>query len=185
VRHDDAGYELTRVLDLDMQSGIPVGTGMNGAVLPFDFRTPPHVAARHAHEDGVIVELPPQRRHVVLVPRGSETGGELPGDLCAVHGDMLGHSCRERPPEIARALAARGAEAIVIPPRRAAGPFKEEHWVTLVRDRQRQHDQSQRAARLRPPARGGWSCGEAMAALGLARIRPAVPVGAGDGGNDQ
>jgi hypothetical protein len=32
MRHDDAGYELTRVLDLDMQSGIPVGTGMNGAV---------------------------------------------------------------------------------------------------------------------------------------------------------
>jgi hypothetical protein len=34
VRHDDAGNELTRVLDLDMQSGIPVETGVNGAVLP-------------------------------------------------------------------------------------------------------------------------------------------------------
>jgi hypothetical protein len=26
VRHDNAGYELTRVLDLDVQGGIPVGT---------------------------------------------------------------------------------------------------------------------------------------------------------------
>jgi hypothetical protein len=90
VRHDNARYELTRVLDLDMQRGIPVGTRKNGAVLPFDFRTPPHAATRHAHEHGVIVELPPQRRHVALVPRGGEADGKLPGDLCIVHGDMLG-----------------------------------------------------------------------------------------------
>jgi hypothetical protein len=80
--------------------------------------------------------LPPQRRHVVLVPCGSETGGELTGDLCAVHGDMLGHSCRERPPEMCPALAPRGAEVIVIPSGWAAGLFKQEHWVRLVRDRQ-------------------------------------------------
>ena len=38
-------------------------------------------------------------------------------------------------PELARALAARGAELVVIPAAWAAGLFKEEHWVTLVRAR--------------------------------------------------
>jgi predicted amidohydrolase len=38
-------------------------------------------------------------------------------------------------PEHARALAARGAELIVLPSAWAAGLFKEEHWVTLVRAR--------------------------------------------------
>jgi predicted amidohydrolase len=38
-------------------------------------------------------------------------------------------------PELARALAAGGAELIVAPAAWAAGLFKEEHWVTLVRAR--------------------------------------------------
>ncbi|HEU5419904.1 MAG TPA: nitrilase-related carbon-nitrogen hydrolase [Streptosporangiaceae bacterium] len=38
-------------------------------------------------------------------------------------------------PELARALAAGGAELLVIPAAWAAGLFKEEHWVTLVRAR--------------------------------------------------
>jgi deaminated glutathione amidase len=38
-------------------------------------------------------------------------------------------------PELARALAVRGADLIVIPAAWAAGLFKEEHWVTLVRAR--------------------------------------------------
>jgi predicted amidohydrolase len=38
-------------------------------------------------------------------------------------------------PELARALAAAGAELIVVPTAWAAGLFKEEHWVTLVRAR--------------------------------------------------
>jgi len=38
-------------------------------------------------------------------------------------------------PELARALAVRGAELIVIPSAWAAGLFKEEHWTTLVRAR--------------------------------------------------
>ena len=38
-------------------------------------------------------------------------------------------------PELGRALAARGAELIVVPAAWAAGLFKEEHWVTLVRAR--------------------------------------------------
>lgn len=38
-------------------------------------------------------------------------------------------------PELARALVAMGAELIVVPSAWAAGLFKEEHWVTLVRAR--------------------------------------------------
>jgi len=38
-------------------------------------------------------------------------------------------------PELTRALVARGAELIVVPGAWAAGLFKEEHWVTLVRAR--------------------------------------------------
>ncbi|HXS66448.1 MAG TPA: carbon-nitrogen hydrolase family protein [Streptosporangiaceae bacterium] len=38
-------------------------------------------------------------------------------------------------PELARALAIRGADLLVIPSAWAAGLFKEEHWVTLVRAR--------------------------------------------------
>ena len=38
-------------------------------------------------------------------------------------------------PELARALAVRGADLIVIPSAWAAGLLKEEHWVTLVRAR--------------------------------------------------
>lgn len=38
-------------------------------------------------------------------------------------------------PELARTLAIRGADLIVIPSAWAAGLFKEEHWVTLVRAR--------------------------------------------------
>jgi deaminated glutathione amidase len=38
-------------------------------------------------------------------------------------------------PELARSLAADGAELLVVPAAWAAGLFKEEHWVTLVRAR--------------------------------------------------
>jgi deaminated glutathione amidase len=38
-------------------------------------------------------------------------------------------------PELARELAVRGADLLVIPSAWAAGLFKEEHWVTLVRAR--------------------------------------------------
>jgi predicted amidohydrolase len=37
--------------------------------------------------------------------------------------------------ELSRALAVGGASLIVLPAAWAAGPFKEEHWVTLVRAR--------------------------------------------------
>jgi predicted amidohydrolase len=38
-------------------------------------------------------------------------------------------------PELARTLAAGGADLLVIPAAWAAGPLKEDHWVTLVRAR--------------------------------------------------
>ena len=38
-------------------------------------------------------------------------------------------------PELARDLVARGADLLVVPAAWAAGLFKEEHWVTLVRAR--------------------------------------------------
>ena len=38
-------------------------------------------------------------------------------------------------PELARALVDQGSQVLVVPAAWAAGPFKEEHWVTLVRAR--------------------------------------------------
>ena len=55
-------------------------------------------------------------------------------DLCGIRVGIM--TCYDlRFPELARALAVRGAELIVIPAAWAAGLFKEEHWVTLVRAR--------------------------------------------------
>jgi deaminated glutathione amidase len=71
-----------------------------------------------------------QRESAVLAP-----GAELVvTDLAGVRVGIM--TCYDvRFPEHARALAARGAELIVLPAAWAAGPFKEEHWVTLVRAR--------------------------------------------------
>src|SRR6266576_7195210 len=62
-------------------------------------------------------------------------GGEpVVADLCGLRVGFM--TCYDvRFPELARALAVRGAELIVIPGAWAAGLFKEEHWVTLVRAR--------------------------------------------------
>jgi deaminated glutathione amidase len=55
-------------------------------------------------------------------------------DLCGIRVGIM--TCYDlRFPELARALAVRGAELIVLPAAWAAGLFKEEHWVTLVRAR--------------------------------------------------
>src|SRR5499427_9192757 len=55
-------------------------------------------------------------------------------DLCGLRVGIM--TCYDvRFPELARALAVRGADVIVIPAAWAAGLFKEEHWVTLVRAR--------------------------------------------------
>jgi deaminated glutathione amidase len=55
-------------------------------------------------------------------------------DLCGLRVGFM--TCYDvRFPELARALATAGAELIVLPSAWAAGLFKEEHWVTLVRAR--------------------------------------------------
>jgi deaminated glutathione amidase len=73
-----------------------------------------------------------------LGQRESET--MAPGDelviasLCGLRVGFM--TCYDvRFPELARALAAGGADLIVLPAAWAAGQFKEEHWVTLVRAR--------------------------------------------------
>jgi len=66
-----------------------------------------------------------------LVAPGSEV---VDADLAGVRTGFA--TCYDiRFPELARALVARGAELIVVPGAWAAGLFKEEHWVTLVRAR--------------------------------------------------
>jgi deaminated glutathione amidase len=57
--------------------------------------------------------------------------------LCVLGGLRIGIlTCYDvRFPELARALAAGGAQLLVVPAAWAAGLFKEEHWITLVRAR--------------------------------------------------
>jgi len=70
-------------------------------------------------------------RESAMVAPGSEP---VVTDLAGIRTGIM--TCYDvRFPELARALAARGAELIVIPAAWAAGLFKEEHWVTLVRAR--------------------------------------------------
>jgi predicted amidohydrolase len=69
-----------------------------------------------------------------------ESDSVAPGDevvIASLAGLRVGFmTCYDiRFPELARALAAAGAELLVVPTAWAAGPFKEEHWVTLVRAR--------------------------------------------------
>src|SRR5215813_657158 len=70
-------------------------------------------------------------RESALVAPGSEP---VVVDLAGIRAGIA--TCYDiRFPELARALVARGAELIVVPRAWAAGLFKEEHWVTLVRAR--------------------------------------------------
>jgi len=70
-------------------------------------------------------------RESAMVAPGSEP---VVIDLAGIRTGIM--TCYDvRFPELARALVAGGAELIVIPAAWAAGLFKEEHWVTLVRAR--------------------------------------------------
>jgi deaminated glutathione amidase len=70
-------------------------------------------------------------RESALVAPGAEP---VVADLAGLRVGFL--TCYDvRFPELARALAGRGADLLVIPAAWAAGLFKEEHWVTLVRAR--------------------------------------------------
>jgi len=69
-----------------------------------------------------------------------ESDSVAPGDdvvIASLAGLRVGFmTCYDiRFPELARALAAAGADLLVVPTAWAAGPFKEEHWVTLTRAR--------------------------------------------------
>jgi deaminated glutathione amidase len=69
-----------------------------------------------------------------------ESDSVAPGDdpvIATVAGLRVGFmTCYDiRFPELARGLAAGGADLLVLPAAWAAGTFKEEHWVTLIRAR--------------------------------------------------
>jgi deaminated glutathione amidase len=91
-------------------------------------------------------------------------------------------------PEHARALAARGADLIVVPAGWAAGLFKEEHWVTLIRARAIENTVWVAAADqvpdpAEPPTRAPTGSGRSMLVdpMGTVRLdlgaRPGIAVG--------
>jgi deaminated glutathione amidase len=92
-------------------------------------------------------------------------------------------------PELARTLAVRGAELIVLPAAWAAGQFKEEHWVTLVRARALENTIWLAAAGqvpdpAEPPTRAPTGIGRSMLVdpMGVVRIDlgPAAGLGVGE-----
>jgi len=92
-------------------------------------------------------------------------------------------------PELARALAVGGAQLLVLPAAWAAGSFKEEHWVTLVRARAIENTVWLAAAGQVPdpaeaPTRAPTGIGRSMLVdpMGAVRIDlgPADGVGVGD-----
>ncbi|HXW87710.1 MAG TPA: carbon-nitrogen hydrolase family protein [Streptosporangiaceae bacterium] len=92
-------------------------------------------------------------------------------------------------PELARALAAGGAQLLVLPAAWAAGTFKEEHWVTLVRARAIENTIWLAAAGQVPdpaeaPTRAPTGIGRSMLVdpMGAVRIDlgPADAIGVGD-----
>jgi deaminated glutathione amidase len=96
-------------------------------------------------------------------------------DLCGVRVGIM--TCYDlRFPELARALAVRGAELIVIPAAWAAGLFKEEHWVTLVRARAIENTVWVAAAdqvpdHSAPPTRAPTGTGRSMMADPMGTVR--------------
>jgi len=94
-------------------------------------------------------------------------------------------------PEHARALVAGGADLIVVPACWAAGLFKEEHWVTLIRARAIENTVWVAAAdqvpdRSEPPTRSPTGSGRSMLVdpMGVVRLdlgpRAGVAVGDAD-----
>jgi deaminated glutathione amidase len=92
-------------------------------------------------------------------------------------------------PELARALAVHGAELLVLPAAWAAGQFKEEHWVTLVRARAIENTIWLAAAGqvpdpAEPPTRAPTGIGRSMLVdpMGVVRLDlgPAAGLGVGE-----
>jgi deaminated glutathione amidase len=92
-------------------------------------------------------------------------------------------------PELARALAAGGADLLVLPSAWAAGTFKEEHWITLVRARAIENTVWLAAAGqvpdpAEPPTRAPTGIGRSLLVdpMGVVRLDlgPAEGIGVGD-----
>jgi deaminated glutathione amidase len=92
-------------------------------------------------------------------------------------------------PELARSLAVAGADLLVVPTAWAAGLFKEEHWVTLVRARAIENTIWVAAAGqvpdpAEPPTRAPTGVGRSMLVdpMGVVRldVGPVAAVAAGD-----
>jgi predicted amidohydrolase len=111
-------------------------------------------------------------RESAMVAPGSEP---VVTDLCGIRVGLM--TCYDvRFPELARALAGRGAELIVIPAAWAAGLFKEEHWVTLVRARAIENTVWVAAAdqvpdHSAPPTRAPTGIGRSMMADPMGTVR--------------
>ena len=112
-----------------------------------------------------------ERESAVVAP-----GGEpVVADLCGLRVGFM--TCYDvRFPELARALAVRGAELIVLPGAWAAGLFKEEHWVTLVRARAIENTVWVAAAgqvpdHSAPPTRAPTGVGRSMLADPMGTVR--------------
>jgi len=112
-----------------------------------------------------------ERESAVVAP-GSEP---VVADLAGIRVGIM--TCYDiRFPELARALAGRGAELIVVPAAWAAGLFKEEHWVTLVRARAIENTVWVAAAgqvpdHSAPPTRAPTGIGRSMLADPMGTVR--------------
>jgi deaminated glutathione amidase len=123
-----------------------------------------------------------------------ESDAVAPGDdicIATLAGLRVGFmTCYDvRFPELARALAVGGAELIVLPAAWAAGTFKEEHWITLVRARAIENTVWVAAAGQVPdpaeaPTRAPTGIGRSLLVdpMGAVRIDlgPAEEIGVGD-----
>jgi deaminated glutathione amidase len=123
-----------------------------------------------------------------------ESDAVAPGDdvcIATLAGLRVGFmTCYDvRFPELARTLAVGGAQLIVLPAAWAAGTFKEEHWVTLVRARAIENTVWVAAAGQVPdpaeaPTRAPTGIGRSLLVdpMGAVRIDlgPAEEIGIGD-----
>jgi len=128
-----------------------------------------------------------------------ESDSVTPGDdvvIASLSGLRIGFmTCYDvRFPELARALAAGGADLLVLPAAWAAGPFKEEHWVTLVRARAIENTIWVAAAGqvpdpAEPPTKATTGIGRSMVVdpMGVVKLDlgPAEGLGAGDVDTEQ
>jgi predicted amidohydrolase len=123
-----------------------------------------------------------------------ESDSITPGDevvIASLAGLRVGFmTCYDvRFPELARALAVGGADLLLLPAAWAAGTFKEEHWVTLVRARAIENTIWLAAAGqvpdpAEPPTKAATGIGRSMLVdpMGVVKLDlgPAEGLGLGD-----